>query len=78
MQSLVDEKPQTGYVFRSSKIIKQPEFNGITYGLNSFRYNAQKVWNSLPNNIKEAVSLDQFKKLIKSWEGPRAKLDMEK
>ncbi len=76
MQSLIDEKPETGYEFRSSKILKQPEYNGITYGLNSFRYKAPKVWNSLPNNIKEAVSLDQFKKLIKYWEGPKCYCSM--
>ncbi len=76
MQSLIEVKTDTNYDFRSSTILKQPAFNGITYGLNSFRYKAPKIWNSLPNNIKNAVSLVQFKNMIKSWEGPKCYCSM--
>ncbi len=40
-------------------------------GLNSFRYKGPNIWNSLPNYIKEAISLSEFKFLIKSWDGPK-------
>ncbi len=76
MQSLIEVKTDTNYDFRSSTILKQPAFNGITYGLNSYRYKAPKIWNSLPNNIKNAVSLVQFKNMIKSWEGPKCYCSM--
>ena len=39
------------------------------YGLNSLKYNGAKIWNSLSVNIKCAISLNNFKCLIKKWNG---------
>ncbi len=52
--------------------VTQPKCNIVSYGLNSFRYKGPKIWNSLPNYVKEAISLSEFKFLIKSWMGPHA------
>ena len=43
--------------------------NQVTYGSNSLRTLAPKVWNSLPNEIKSADNFAAFKRLIKEWEG---------
>ena len=58
------------YDVRMNKLI-QPKFNGITYGLNSISYKGPKIWNGLPDEIRCAISLNEFKVLIKTWEGPR-------
>ncbi len=51
--------------------LTQPKCNTVSYGLNSFRYKGPKLWNSLPNYIKEVISFSEFKFLIKSWDGPK-------
>ena len=44
--------------------------NQTRYGLRSIQYEGAKIWNHLPNSIKSAENLDDFKRLIKTWEGP--------
>ncbi len=51
--------------------LTQPKCNTVSYSFNSFRYKGPKIWNSLPNYIKKAISLSEFKFLIKSWDGPK-------
>ncbi len=65
------EKSNCDYNLRSSSHLTQPKCNTVSYGLISFRYNGPKMWNSLPNYIKKAISLSEFKFLIKSWDGPK-------
>ncbi len=31
--------------------------NTVTYGLNSFRYKGVKIWNDLPNEIKNSITV---------------------
>ncbi len=54
------------YDLRVSNIACQPKFNKITYGNKTFSYYGTHIWNSLPNNIKESTSLDNFKTNVKS------------
>ena len=46
-----------------------PRVNQTKYGLNSFRYEGAKLWNSLPEDIKSSENLITFKRLIKAWNG---------
>ena len=69
LSDIVDHK-ENKYELRYGQMAKQPKFNTITYGLNSLRYKGPKIWNSLPNDFKECMSTEQFKKLIETWEGP--------
>ena len=39
----------------------------VYYGLQSVRYIGPKIWELVPNNIKNCDSLSKFRKLIKSW-----------
>ncbi len=51
------------------KSLKQPRFNTVTYGRDSFSYQGAQEWNILYNFIKDAASLNGFKMLIKTWNG---------
>ena len=44
-----------------------PRVNTETHGINSFRYQGPKLWNALPDVIKTAETLSEFKKRIESW-----------
>ncbi len=59
------------YDLRDSNTLCQPKFNKITYGKKTFSYYGTHIWNSLPNNIKESTRLDNFKTMLKAWEGPK-------
>ena len=64
------ERKETPYILRDNDKRVQPAYNTTTYGKNSLRYQGAKLWNSLPITIKEATTLSQFKRLIKTWLGP--------
>lgn len=42
--------------------LEQPSYNTVTYGLDS--YKGTKIWNDLTNDIKSAVTLDDFRRLF--------------
>ncbi len=42
----------------------------------TFSYYGTHTWNSLPNNIKESTSLNNFKTMLKAWEGPKCQCSM--
>ncbi len=33
-------------------------------------YKGAKIWNDLPNKIKNSITLAEFKNQIKKWQGP--------
>ena len=49
--------------------LETPTIRTETFGRHSLRALAPQVWNSLPNEYREAVTLSEFKKLLKSWSG---------
>ena len=51
------ETKSTPYNIRSKHNLIQPKCKTVTYGLNSFRYKGPKIWNQLPNQLKDAISL---------------------
>ena len=66
MQSLfVMNRPR--YSSRRPLNLHLPRVNQTKYGLNSFRYEGAKLWNSLPEDIKSSENLITFKRLIKTW-----------
>ncbi len=64
------------YDLRESNILCQPKFNKITYGKKTFGYYETHTWNSLPNNKKQSTSLDDFKIMLKAWEGSKCQCSM--
>ena len=53
------------YNVRNNERLVQPHFSTIRHGYNSIRYLGTKIWNSLPNDVKDSQSLNVFKKRIK-------------
>ena len=39
------------------------------YGINSFRYTAAKIWNTLPNHFRQISSFNTFKSMLGYWNG---------
>ena len=54
----------SSYNFRNENKAILSRFSSTVYGLRSFRYEAVRIWNSLPNELRKAESLPQFKRLI--------------
>ena len=62
----VKENP---YNLRSKVILVQPYVNTVNYGILSVSYHGPKVWNTLPENIKTAETLNIFKARLYKWSG---------
>ena len=58
------------YALRVSQNLSVPRVNQATYGLKSIRYQGPKIWNKLLADFQRASSLDGFKNLTKTWNGP--------
>ena len=52
---------------RSSSILKQPSYKSITYGFKSLHYQGPMLWNKLPNDLKCAQNIYNFKRLLQNW-----------
>ena len=61
------------YALRDSSILMRPKVKLTQYGLKSFRSYGAKIWNHLLVSYKARISLNEFKTLIKSWDGPKCK-----
>ena len=61
------------YALRDNSILVRPKVNLTQYGLKSFKSYGAKIWNNLPTSFKANISLDEFKTIIKSWDGPKCK-----
>ena len=47
--------------------------NQTIFGSNSLMAIGPQIWNGLPNELKSADNLKNFKNLIKDWNGPSCK-----
>ena len=56
--------------------LKIPMRNSVTFGDNSLRCLAPRVWNSLPKEIKTETSYLKFKEEINKWFGPECKCSL--
>ena len=67
LQNLIKEYQPSRPLRSSSRHLLTP-FTVVTksYGQRSFQYSIPHLWNQLPSNIKECLSVDQFKSLLKS------------
>ena len=50
----------------SEKLLKVPQTNLKSAGNRSFHFQAAKIWNSLPTNVRSSPSLSSFKKNLKT------------
>ena len=56
--------------------LKIPIRNSATFGENSLRSIAPRVWNSLPEQLKTETSYVKFKEVIDKWFGPKCKCSL--
>jgi hypothetical protein len=52
---------KSSYSFRYNNTVNIPRVTTTRYGLHSLRYGAAKLWNELPNDLREGISLNNFK-----------------
>jgi len=55
----------TRYDLRATDFLKLPKVNTTTYGMKSWRYQAPKLWNLLPESDRTIQTFTAFKKSIK-------------
>ena len=72
LQNIITMK-NNSYSFRYSNLTDIPQVRTTNYGLNSFRFRAAKLWNSLPDSFRQISSFNHFKSQINSWEGDSCK-----
>ena len=64
----VFEIQNPAYNFRSEAThFKRENVKTTHHGIQSVRYLGPKIWDTVPNNVKNCSSLNKFKNSIKSW-----------
>ena len=61
------QRARNPYNLRDNNKLVQPMKLTTSHGIKSFQYYGAHLWNSLPADIKSAVSISQFKGLIRKW-----------
>ena len=59
----------SSYNFRRENKASIPQVKSTRYGLRSFRYEAARIWNCFPNDLRKAESFPQFRRLLHAWDG---------
>ena len=59
---------KSNYNFRRENRASLPAVKSTRYGLRSFRFEAARIWNSLPNDLRLAESFPHFKRLLHAWD----------
>ena len=60
-------KEQGNYNLRNQTDFVIPQVKSVNHGLESVRFLGPKIWESLPNDLKNKESADSFKTTIKRW-----------
>ena len=55
------------YNLRNNEVIKPRKANSVFNGTETIMFRTQKTWNMVPESIKEANNLQEFKRQIKLW-----------
>ena len=55
----------SNYNLRGDAILKLPKVNSTKYGIKSWRYQAARLWNTIPNNLRNIDSYRSFKRGLK-------------
>ena len=55
------------YDLRNNSLLKIRRANSVQHGTESVSYLGPKIWDLVPNEIKESKSLNAFKFKIKRW-----------
>ena len=55
----------SNYNLRGDAILKLPKVNSTKYGIKSWRYQATRLWNTIPNKLRNIDSYCSFKRGLK-------------
>ena len=55
------------YNLRNTNTFLLPMVHTVNHGTETIWYRGQRIWHSLPQEIKDANSVQQFKNKIKFW-----------
>ena len=58
------QKSDARYNFRSQREFSRPRIKTVYWGMESIRYYGPIVWDLIPNEIKTATTLENFKQAI--------------
>ncbi len=58
----------SGYNLRNNNLLKVPKTSTVSFGYKSLSVRGAIIWNTLPDEIKNAGNIDLFKKYIKQWD----------
>ena len=67
MHVIFPDRNYNGPDVRSQTDFELPRVNSVINGRETLRFMGPKLWNIIPDSIKEASSLDIFKNKIKKW-----------
>ena len=67
MESTFFTAHETNYSLRRSNTLCKGPFNTMTHGYASLKYQGPKLWNLLPDHVRNAKSLKEFNDCIKIW-----------
>ena len=67
MQEVFLVKEQGNCNLRNQADFVIPQVKSVNHGLESIRFLGPKIWESLPNDLKNKESVDSFKTAIKRW-----------
>ena len=72
LQDLVVLENASSYSFRYTNRAYIPKLRTTRHELNSFRYGAASLWNSLPQHFHyHNLNSSEFKNMLQSWDGER-------
>ena len=58
---------QNTYSLRNNDRFKSRNVHTVQFGIETATFLGPKIWNSVPNDIKNSASLSEFKEKIKAW-----------
>ena len=67
MEDVFPLKEQGHYNLENQINFEIPHVKTVNYGLESIRFLGPKIWDGLPNDLKNKESVSSFKKAIKKW-----------
>ena len=70
------QKRENMYNIRIKDNLEIPRYKSVRYGKNSITYFGPKIWNGLPSEIKQSVTINEVKHLLKLWNGPMCKCNL--
>ena len=71
MQDIFSIREQGHYNLRNISDFIIPKVKSVNFGFESIRYLGPKIWDSLPQSLKNKEPVDSFKTAIKTWKPNR-------